>query len=200
MPENVIVKLSSGRIAEVRQLGAREQLSADCCGKDLMTEFSYYRAAASLVRLDDQTFAPATSDLELDSRIDMLSASEFNDLRNAYDATFSLKAEEIEKEVELRELRAREQMFCEKIGGVDPRRTAYYRAAMAVIRVGETVLPPLQATEEKDRIQELDARINMLTGPQVDGIGSVYFTKFAPRGELLKNSSSAPSQDSSTQP
>ena len=91
--ENISVKLSSGKTAEIRPLSAREQMRADSCSKGNPVLLGYYRVAMSLAKLDEREFSPATSDLALDAVIDALSGQEIDELGVAYGEAFAPKGE-----------------------------------------------------------------------------------------------------------
>lgn len=96
--ENVEVRLSTGRTAELRALKAREQMNADRCSKGEPILLLYYRVAASLAKLGDEEIPPAASDLALESVIDRLTGAEVDELGAAYAEHFSAKPEALKNE------------------------------------------------------------------------------------------------------
>lgn len=201
MQHKVEVTLPSGRTAEIHELSAREQMHADMCVKNLEhlgTELVYYRTLAALSRLGDIEFQPAKSDLELDARLDSLKGSEYDALRRRYREVFEGKAKEYAANASVRELTAREQMEADKCAGGDPRMIGYFRVAMAVERIGDRAFGKVEIGEKF--VEHINARIDELTGPEIDGLGALYFTLYGPSADTLKKASSAPSSDSSPTP
>ena len=192
--ENIRVKLSTGHVGELRELSARDQMNADISVDD-MSEISYYRVAAALVQFDERVFPPAQAKLELEARIDLLTGQDMDELASAYTKSFKVNSDGFE----LRELKAREQMFADRVAKQVPAKLMYYRVALALDRIGDKVFGPLTAPIDIDRIKELDSRIDQLTGPQVDALGELYVERFTPNAEILKNELSAPSPVSSTE-
>ncbi|MDE2099942.1 MAG: hypothetical protein KGL39_22000 [Patescibacteria group bacterium] len=89
MSDIVDVRLSSGRVAGLRKLKARQQMNADTISKGDPVKIGYYRIAMSLAKLDDKEFTIPGSDLELEARIDELDGQEIDELAFAYQAHFS---------------------------------------------------------------------------------------------------------------
>lgn len=193
MGKTVEVALTSGRTATLRELSATDQMNADRSANDLV-EISYKRTAAALTKLGDRDYGPATSDLEIDSRIDQLTGREYDELREAYRLTFEPLAEAYAKDCTLRELSMREQMLADKFAGGNPFIMAYYRVAMALQQLGDQRYEPI--TDEVGAA----ARIAQLSGPQMDGAGAKYAEQFRPSRDDLKNVLSAPVSDSLPQP
>ena len=87
--------LSSGRVVTFRDLTARQQMNADKCAKGDFSQIPYYRVAAVIAKIDDTELAPARTDLDLDARVDMLTAAEFNELLNVYSENLQPQKTEI---------------------------------------------------------------------------------------------------------
>lgn len=96
--ENIRVKLSSGRIAELRPISAQEQMTADVYTGGNPVLIGYYRIATALVSLDGVAPLPVTSDLNLKARVNLFSGTEIDELGNFYAVAFAPKGELLKNE------------------------------------------------------------------------------------------------------
>lgn len=92
------IDLGNGKKAVLKELTARAQMNADRAAKGDQTMIGYYRVLTSIISVTpaggpEQKFDPPGNDLELDSRVDMFSGKELDDLANGYFTVFLGTAE-----------------------------------------------------------------------------------------------------------
>lgn len=85
------ITLSSGKVVTFRDLTARQQMNADRCANGNFSQLPYFRVAATIAKIDATEFAVASNDLELDARIDLLDAAEYNQLLDVFSEAFAPK-------------------------------------------------------------------------------------------------------------
>jgi hypothetical protein len=242
--EKIEIKLSTGKVVELRGLTAKEQMNADMSAGGDPSKLIYYRIAMAVAKIDGEPPIKVVADkgprslevitsssLHLDQIIDRFNGSEIDALQNIYRLKFApfmavamkaeyqdLTAEQLAedpllaitelvlqlditghylvplssgREAELRAITAREQMCSDSWANGDATRVSYFRAVMAIARLGDEDFEPAQSAKD------LETRIGLLSGLDADEIGFVYNQKYSARGEILKNESSPPSSDSS---
>ncbi len=82
---------------------------------------------------------------------------------------------------ELRELSARQQMNSDIAGKGDATRILYFRIASALTKLGD------QAFDAPKNDLEIEARIDMLSGREIDELAQAYTKQFGAKGDALKN-------------
>jgi hypothetical protein len=100
--KNIEVKLSSGKVVELRGLSAKEQMNADISAGGEQSKVNYYRLAMAVAKIDGQSPIKvgtgkgsgvleiiASSSLHLDTIIDKFKGFEIDEMESAYRTEFS---------------------------------------------------------------------------------------------------------------
>ena len=89
MAETIEIQCKSGRTFTLRELNGLESTNADKCAREPLAIISY-RTAMAIRSIDGVEQSVATNDLELDSRLQMLSGRELRELIEKYASAFAL--------------------------------------------------------------------------------------------------------------
>lgn len=189
--------LSSGRVVQLRELTAEEQMNADVSaatnGSGGLPQ-AYYRAVASLAKLDSEVFGPAGSDLDLETRIDLFDASEFNEIVAACVMSFAIN--EIKKDEAgdweltsgkkvkvFAKQTARQQMNADRCAGssVD---MPYYRIASIIEAIDGQFTPEVDASKMRVELRRL---LSVLSARDYEELKQAYDAGIAPSKNDIKN-------------
>lgn len=90
--------LSSGKIIALRAISGREQMNADSVAGGNPSKSIYYRCMMAITRIGETKYAPATSDLELNARLDALTGRECDEIAMFYAENFMPEGADVKKE------------------------------------------------------------------------------------------------------
>lgn len=93
--ENITVKLSSGKMVELRPLNMLEQEQADAMANGSTVKMIYNRVAMAVTKIDDEVIPPARSDLAIVAVKQRLSGRDADELGAAYSDAFAPNGEVI---------------------------------------------------------------------------------------------------------